>query len=281
MANASAYRHIEVVPLSGAIGAEVRGVDLRRPLDAGTVADLRQAFLAHCVIFLRDQTLSPHALLDFAARFGEPMAYPQLRGLAECPLVTPVVKLEHERHNFGGVWHTDTSYLERPPMASMLYALEIPPYGGDTLFANQYAAYEALSEGLQRTLAGLTGINSSTKAEVTRSREDRLREAGVEHKALVGRHPVVRTHPETERKSLYVNRGHTVRFDGWSEEESRPLLEYLFEQQQRAEITCRFRWSAGALAFWDNRCTLHYPINDYHGFRRVMHRVTIAGDQPV
>jgi taurine dioxygenase len=280
MAQSPTYRHIEVVPIAGAIGAEVRGIDAARPLDDAVIGELRRAFLAHCVVFLRDQKLTPQALLDFAGRFGEPMAYPQLKGLPECPLVTPVVKLEHERHNFGGVWHTDTSYLERPPMASMLYALELPPYGGDTLFANQYAAYEALSEGLRRTLDGLTGINSSTKAEVTRSREDRLREAGVEHKALIGTHPVVRTHPETGRKSLYVNAGHTVRFEGWTEEESKPLLEYLFAHQVRPERTCRFRWTAGALAFWDNRCALHNPINDYHGFRRVMHRVTIAGDTP-
>jgi taurine dioxygenase len=274
------YRHMEVLPLSGTIGAEIRGIDASAALDADVVAELRRAFLAHCVIFLREQRLSPQALVAFAGRFGEPMAYPQLKGLAECPLVTPVVKLEQERHNFGGVWHTDTSYLERPPMASMLYALELPAYGGDTLFANQYAAYEALSDGLRATLATLTGINSSTKAEVTRSREDRLREAGVEHKALTGKHPVVRTHPETGRKALYVNMGHTARFEGWSEEESKPLLEYLFAHQARPELTCRFRWSPGALAFWDNRCALHNPVNDYHGFRRVMHRVTIAGDTP-
>jgi taurine dioxygenase len=281
MQQASAeYRHLQVVPLSGALGAEVRGIDAGAPLGEAAVAELRRAFLAHQVIFLRDQKMSPPALLEFASRFGEPMAYPQLRGLPECPLVTPVVKLEHERHNFGGVWHTDTSYLDRPPMGSMLFALELPPHGGDTLFASQYLAYEALSDGLRGALAKLVGMNTSTKAEVTRSREDRLREAGVEHQALVGRHPVVRTHPETGRKSLYVNRGHTQRFEGWSEDESAPLLEYLFAHQIHPEFTCRFRWSPGSLAFWDNRCTLHYPINDYHGFRRVMHRVTITGDIP-
>ena len=166
-------------------------------------------------------------------------------------------------------------------MASMLYAIELPPYGGDTLFASQYAAYEALSEGLRRTLEGLVGINSSGKAEVTRSREDRLREAGLESKLLIGKHPVVRTHPETGRKSLYLSLGHTVAFDGWTEEESRPLLDYLFAHQTKPEFTCRFRWTPGALAFWDNRCTLHNPVNDYHGFRRVMHRVTLRGDKPV
>jgi len=178
------------------------------------------------------------------------------------------------------VWHSDTAYVERPPMASMLYAVEIPPYGGDTLFANQYLAYETLSEGLKQTLAGLVGINSSTKAEVSKTREDRLRDAGAEVKVLVGEHPVVRTHPETGRKALYVNGGHTTQFKGWTERESRPVLDYLFEHQVQPEFTCRFRWEPGSLAFWDNRCTQHNPVNDYHGFRRVMHRVTLAGDTP-
>ena len=274
------YRHIEVQPIARAIGAEVLGVDASQPLAADVIGEIRRAFLAHLVIFLPAQKLSPQQLLAFASRFGDPMEYPQLRGLPECPLVTPVVKLEHERHNFGGVWHTDTSYLEQPPMASMLYALELPPYGGDTLFASQYAAYEALSEGLRQALDGLIGINSSAKAEVTRSREDRLREAGVQSKVLVGKHPIVRTHPETGRKALYMSLGHTVHFEGWSEDESKPLLDYLFAQQVKPEFTCRFRWSPGTLAFWDNRCALHYPVNDYHGFRRLMHRVTLRGDKP-
>jgi taurine dioxygenase len=274
------YRHIEVRPIAGALGAEVRGADIAQLLDDAVIAEIRQAFLDHCVIFLRDQQLTPHALLAFAQRFGVPMEYPQLKGLPECPLVTPVVKLEHERVNFGGIWHSDTSYLERPPMASMLYALEVPPYGGDTLFANQYLGYETLSEGLKQTLASLTGINSSLKADASKTREDALRAAGAENKALEGEHPVVRTHPETGRKALYVNVGHTARFKGWTEEESAPLLEYLFAHQVRPEFTCRFRWEPGSLAFWDNRCAQHNPVNDYHGFRRVMHRVTLAGDTP-
>src|SRR5690606_11442617 len=226
------------------------------------------------------QKLAPRELLAFAACFGEPMEYPQLRGLPECPLVTPVVKLEHERHNFGGVWHTDTSYLDEPPMASMLYAVELPPYGGDTLVASQYAAYEALSEGLRTTLRGLIGTSSWAQAEVTRSRGARLREAGVQSKVLTGKHPIVRTHPETGRKSLYMSLGHTVRFDGWTEEESKPLLEWLFAHQVKPEFTCRFRWSPGTLASWDNRCALHNPVNDYHRFRRVLHRVSVNGAKP-
>lgn len=275
------YSHIEVFPIAGALGAEVRGVDIARPLSDALVAEIRQAFLQHCVIFLRGQRAAPADLLAFAQRFGVAMEYPQLKGLPECPLVTPVVKLEHERVNFGGIWHSDTTYLAAPPMASMLYALEVPPYGGDTLFANQYRAYETLSEGLKQTLVTLTGVNSSLKADASKTREDALRAAGVENKALQGEHPVVRTHPETGRKALYVNVGHTARFKGWSEAESEPLLEYLFAHQVAPELTCRFRWEPGSLAFWDNRCAQHNPVNDYHGYRRVMHRVTLAGDRPV
>ena len=233
----------------------------------------------HVVAAVALSALAPTAA--FAQGFGEPMAYPHLKGLPGCPLITPVIKLEHERVNFGGIWHSDTTYLERPPMASMLYALETPPCGGDTIFASQYLAYETLSDGLRKTLDGLIGINSSTKAEASKTREDALRAAGVENKVLVGEHPVVRTHPETGRKALYVNVGHTSAFKGWSEEESKPLLEYLFRHQVRPELTCRFHWEPGSLALWDNRCTQHFPVNDYHGFRRVMHRVTLAGDTPV
>jgi taurine dioxygenase len=275
------YRHIEVRPIAGALGAEIEGVDAARPLGAEVIAEIRRAFLEHLVVFFRGQKLTPQSQLAFAQRFGEPMEYPQLKGLPECPLITPVVKLEHERVNFGGIWHSDTTYLERPPMASMLYAVEIPPYGGDTLFANQYLAYETLSEAYRKLLDGLVGVSSSLKADASRTREDRLRAAGAERKTLAAEHPVVRTHPETGRRALYVNVGHTTHFKGLTEEESRPLLEYLFRHQVRPEFTCRFRWQSDALAFWDNRCVQHNPVNDYHGFKRVMHRVTLAGDKPV
>jgi taurine dioxygenase len=278
---ARSYQHIEVRPIAGALGAEVSGIDASRPLEAQIIGEIRQAWLEHAVIFLHEQRLTPHALLDFARAFGEPMEYPQLKGLPECPFVTPVVKLEHERVNFGGIWHSDTTYLQRPPMASMLYALETPPYGGDTIFASQSLAYESLSDGLKSILDGLTGINSSLKAEASKTREDALRAAGAQNKVLIGEHPVVRTHPETGRKALYVNVGHTTHFKGWKEDESRPLLSYLFAHQVKPEFTCRFQWRPGSLAFWDNRCAQHLPVNDYHGHKRVMHRVTLAGDKPV
>ena len=276
----SGHRHIEVRRIAGALGAEIRGVDAAHPLRDEVIAELRRALLDHLVIFLRGQQLEPQRLLAFAARFGRPMEYPQLKGLPECPLVTPVIKLEHERQNFGGVWHSDTTYLERPPMGSLLYAVETPPFGGDTLFASQYAAYDALSDGLKAMLAKLRGVSSSAKAEVSRTREDRLRDAGAELKVLTAVHPVVRTHPETGNKALYVNFGHTAKFEDWSETESAALLEYLFTHQVRPEFTCRFHWEPGSLAFWDNRCVQHNPVNDYHGHRRVMHRVTLEGDRP-
>jgi taurine dioxygenase len=274
------YRHIEVRPLAGALGAEVVGVDLAGDLDEEVVQEVRQAFLDHLVIFLRDQKATPQQQVAFARRFGEPIEYPNLPGLPEAPLITPVVKLEHERNNFGGVWHSDTTYLPEPPMGSMLLALEVPPHGGDTLFANQYLAYEALSDGLRETLDGLIGISSSAKAEASKTVEDRLKEAGVERKALTAEHPLVRTHPETGRKALYTSAAHTVSIKGWTENESLPLLKFLWEHQVKPEFTCRFRWEPGSLAFWDNRAAMHNPINDYHGYRRVLHRITLAGDKP-
>lgn len=273
---------MQIVRLAGVVGAEIHGVDVSHPLDASTVAAIRAAWLEHGVVFFRDQKLDSRQFLDFAQAMGTPIEYPFVRGLPEFPQIIEVKKLEHERTNFGGMWHTDTAYLECPPSATMLLARELPPFGGDTEFASMAAAYEALSDGLKAALAELHGVNSSSKADVTKSREDRIASDGRvdASKEYVSEHPVVRTHPETGRKSLYVNSGHTVRFVGWTEEESQPLLSFLFRHQQRAEFTCRFVWRPGSLALWDNRCTLHNPVNDYHGFRRIMHRITLAGDRP-
>jgi len=274
---------MEVRPIAGALGAEILGVDLSRKFSA---PEIRGVFLKHQVVFFREQKLDPAQLLEFARAMGRPVEYPFVRGLDGFPEVIEVKKLEHERHNFGGIWHSDTAYLEQPPMGSMLIAREVPRFGGDTEFASQYLAYEALSDGMKKLISNLKAVNSSAKADVSRTREDRIKEQGggsggtAESTELVSVHPVVRTHPETGRKALYVNVAHTVRFDGMTEEESAPLLHYLFRHQVKPEFTCRFHWRVGSLAFWDNRCTQHNPINDYHGHRRVMHRVTLAGDRP-
>jgi len=274
---------ISTIPIAGALGAEIGGVDLSADLDDVTIAEIRQALLDHKVIFFRDQDISPAQHLAFAKRFGDVVEYPMVKGLDEAPEIVPVVKLPEETHNFGGMWHTDTSYLECPPMGAILVARELPPYGGDTLFANMVLAYEALSDGMKRMLDGLVGISSSAKAEVTKSREDRMAtDAKVEKNTeLRAEHPVVRTHPETGEKVLYVNYGHTVGFKGMTEAESAPILDSLFAHQRRPEFSCQFRWHPGSIAFWDNRATQHNPLNDYHGFKRVMHRITIAGDRPV
>jgi taurine dioxygenase len=269
---------IEVRPMSGALGAEILNIDLARGVGEETIGAIRRAWLEHLVVFFRDQTLAPEQFLRLARRFGEAVEYPFVKGIEGFPEITPVVKLETEKVNFGGLWHSDTAYLEKPPMATMLIAREVPSFGGDTLFANMYLAYETLSEGMRRMLDGLLAVNSSAKADVTRTREDRVRDGAKQQ--YVAEHPVVRTHPETGRKALYVNFGHTLRFKDMTEEESAPILQYLFQHMTRPEFTCRFRWQVGSIALWDNRCTQHNPINDYHGFRRVMHRVTLAGDRP-
>jgi taurine dioxygenase len=272
---------MQVKRVAGALGAEISGVDLRSLSDS-RVKEIRAAWLENLVLFFRDQALAPAEFMAFARCIGKPIEYPFVKGIEGFPEIIEVKKLEHEKINFGGLWHSDTAYLEQPPMASMLIAREVPPHGGDTLFANMYLAYETLSPGMKAVLEKLVGVNTSAKADVTRTREDRLKtdpsdKAGRE---LVAEHPVVRTHPETGRKALYVNFGHTARFRDMTEAESAPLLDYLFRHQVKPEFTCRFSWQANSIALWDNRCAQHNPVNDYHGFRRVMHRITLAGDRP-
>lgn len=273
---------MKIRKIAGALGAELSGVDLAPGLSTAQAAQVRQALLEHQVIFLRGQDLSPRQFLDFATTMGEPVEYPFVKGIEGFPHIIEVKKLEHEKSNFGGIWHSDTTYLERPPMGSMLLSREVPPYGGDTLFASQYAAYDALSDTIKGLLQGLVGISSSAKADVSKTREDRIKEGGKQEAPTqyLAEHPVVRTHPETGRKALYVNVAHTAGIKGMTDEESAPLLRFLFEHQVKPEFTCRFAWDANAIAFWDNRCVQHNPVNDYHGFRRVMHRITLQGDRP-
>jgi len=276
------YAHIDVQPLSPAIGAEISGVDLAKPLSEETSAEIRRAFLAHLVIFFRDQALTPDAYLHFARTMGVPSEYPMVKGMDGYPEITEVIKKENERVNFGGIWHSDTTYLPCPPMGTMLYARDIPPVGGDTLFANMYLAYECLSAGMRRMLDTLTAVNSADKGDAAATRADRRRErpGEAEKSVTLAEHPVVRTHPETGRKALYVNPGHTLRISGFSETESAPILDYLYRQQIRPEFSCRFRWRRNSLAFWDNRAAQHYPLNDYHGYHRALQRITLAGDRP-
>ncbi|KPI41011.1 (R)-phenoxypropionate/alpha-ketoglutarate-dioxygenase [Cyphellophora attinorum] len=276
---------LSITPVSGSLGAIINDVDISQTLSPTTIAAIRATFLDHGVIFFRQpKPLSPSAFLRFATCFGQPQRYPMVRGLDEHPEIIKVLKLRHETTNFGGIWHADTTYLPSPPLGTLLMAEEIPIRGGgDTLFANQYLAYETLSTGLQQTLSNLRGVSTSSKADASKTREDRIKDSAPSSAPEVfsATHPAVRTHPETGRKSLYVNVAHTSHFDGWTEAESAPLLKFLHEWQTKPEFTCRFKWEVGSLAFWDNRCVLHNPINDYQGEKREMMRITLAGDVPV
>ena len=275
---------MKVTALAPAMGAEITGLDLAKgDFKSGLIDDIRAVWLKYHLLVVRDQNLSPQRQLELARTIGEPDIYPFLEGLDGFPEITSVLKREDETINFGGVWHTDTIYQDKPPMATMLQAVELPPIGGDTLFANQHLAWDRLSDGLKQTLSGLRVICTAGKAKVAASRTARIAEKGkvVNADAMQASHPVVRTHPETGRKSLYASPGHVIRFDGWTEEESAGLLAYLFQHQILPEFQCRLGWRVGDIAIWDNRCTLHYPLNDYHGHRRLLHRITLKGDRPV
>jgi taurine dioxygenase len=271
---------IRIKPVSSALGAEISGVDLGDELSDQTIAEIRTALCQNLVIFFHDQGhITPTQQAGFAERFGALVDYPLMKGLEEAPHVVPVVKLPEERINFGGLLHADTTYLNVPPMGSILLARELPPEGGDTEFANMYMAYEQLSPAYKEFLDGLTVVNTSAKVRVSDTRKHRVAEQDepAAPKELIAEHPAVCIHPETGRKALFVNFAHTVRFKELSIEESEPILDYLFAHLSNPEFTYRFQWSEGSIAFWDNLASQHNPLNDYHGHKRVMHRVTIAG----
>lgn len=276
------YKYISVTPITPAIGAIIGDIDASKNLPDEVVDEIRKAFLEHQVIFLRNQRLNPKELVAFAARFGDIGYYPFVQGMEGQPEVTEVIKKEDETINFGGLWHTDTSYLETPPLGSFLYALRVPEAGGDTLFANMYLAYDSLSDGMKKLIGPLKGINSAEKPDAAVTRTNRAEERPKDAEAIttISSHPLVRTHPETGKKALYCSRAHTIHIEGMTVEESSPILEYLYQQQQREDFSCRFHWEPGSLAFWDNRAAQHNALNDYHGFRRVMHRVTLSGEKP-
>jgi taurine dioxygenase len=278
----TAFQRIAAQPIAGALGAEIAGVDIAAGPDAETIAEIRRALLAHSVVFLRGQQASPGQLKNFAACFATPYLHPYARGLEAHPEVMPVVREPDDTgRTFGGAWHADLTFFDAPPMGAVLYAVEVPPVGGDTLFASQYAAYETLSGGMRAVLDELDAVHSASdafgKTTVAGARSMQLKTVEAPQEVV---HPVVRVHPETGRRGLFVNKLNTRRFDGWTEAESAPLLDFLLAHSVRPEFTCRFHWTPGAVAFWDNRCVQHLAINDYAGHRREMMRVTLCGDRP-
>lgn len=284
----SVYRHLEVAPLSGAGGAEIGGVDLARVLPDDVLTEIRAALLDHQVIFFRDQRLTDDQFLGFARRWGDIHLHPFMQGMADHPEILEIVKRPTDKKNFGGAWHTDQMFAPRPAMGTMLYALEVPSAGGDTMFTNQYLAYESLSPAMRALLDPLRTvcIGDRSKRAGGPARQDVI---STQMASMRGKdpgdvqtdsvHPLVRTHPETGRKALYIG-GHVQAFEGMTDEESAPLIGFLMAHSTRPEFTCRFRWRNGSLAFWDNRCTQHFAVNDYPAETRIMHRVTVCGDEP-
>ena len=276
------YETITVKPLAGALGAEIGGVDLRQPLSNRQRSEIQNAFLAHCAIYIRDQELHGADLLRYARYFAEPAYYPFVEGLPDFPQIFELRKEPDQKENVGGAWHSDTTYLEKPPIGTMLYCREAPAYGGDTMVANQYLAYESLSCGMRRMLDGLTGIYSARMNGGRGNREEnkymKMKDTVAQADRIEAEHPVVRTHPGTGRRALYVSTRHTVRFQGMTEDESRPLIQFLQAHCTRPEFTARIRWEKGTVTIWDNRCVQHFAINDYQGQRRVMWRLPVGAE---
>ncbi|MGI9438709.1 MAG: TauD/TfdA dioxygenase family protein [Parvibaculales bacterium] len=271
---------VEVNPVSGGVGVELSNIDIGNGVNDAEFSSIQQAFVDNGLVFLHNQNMTPEQHIEFAERWGDiniNRFFPKVSGYEK---IAAVVKEKDQIVNIGGGWHTDHSYDKIPAMGSILLARETPPVGGDTLFACMYKAYESLSDGLKKTLEGMNAVHSSRhvfgdQSEYKKSLEDRFGNSDLATQDAV--HPVVITHPESGRKALYVNPGFTIHFEGWTANESRPLLDYLYQHATLMEHTTRFKWAEGSIAIWDNRCTWHYALNDYHGARREMHRITLEG----
>ena len=274
------YSTINVKPLSGNIGAEIDGVNLKK-ITKKQFKEIKIVFGKYGVIFFRNQNLSPEEEIIFAELWGEININRFFTNLEGYPKIALVSKEPDQKKNIGGAWHTDHTYDLKPAMGSILFAHQVPKKGGDTLFSSMYAAYETLSDGLKDSLKNMYGRHSSRHVFGTsraKRNDDTVGRIINSDKAKQDAiHPVVITHPQTGKKALFVNPTFTLGFDGWSDEESKPLLNYLYSHATKPEFTCRFKWEEGSIAFWDNRSTWHLAVNDYHGQRRLMHRITING----
>ena len=268
---------MDVRKADGGCGAEVLGVDLKTA-DAGTMRDLKGLFAEHGVLFFRDQSLSEDEHIAFARRWGELDINRFFPAHKSHPEIAMVAKEKTQTTNIGGGWHTDHSYDQIPAMGSILVARTLPPFGGDTLFADMTRAYETLPEETKEKIANLRAVHSNKHVFGAKAFYGHERDADFKHEG-VGEavHPVVITHPLSGKKTLYVNPGFTIRFDGQTRDESMPLLAPLFAHAMKPEFTTRFQWRPGSIAFWDNRASWHFALNDYQGEERIMHRITIKG----
>lgn len=270
---------MQIRPLAAHCGAEVTGIDVRSIDDDGLAA-IRQALADAGVVLLRDQQLSPEDHIAFARRWGDIDVNNYFPANGGYPEIAEVRKAETQFVNIGGGWHTDHSYDAVPAMGSILVARELPPVGGDTLFSNLGAAYDSLSDGLKATLATLRAVHSADHIygpDGVYAKTDQAADLKGQDLRANAVHPAVINHPVSGRKILYVNPAFTLHFEGWTREESQPLLQYLYSVAMREEFQCRLQWQPGSVAVWDNRSTWHLAMNDYHGHRRLMHRITISG----
>ena len=272
------YERIQVEPVAGALGAEVSGVDLSQPLDDGTLREIHDAWMRHQVLFYRDQDITIDQHKAFARHFGELHVHPVLQQMKDQGHPEVVVLESNEEVPFvAGAWHSDVTFEDKPPLGSVLRAAVVPEAGGDTMWASMYAAYDALSDTMQRLLSDLRAIHhgGGFRAIATTDQKEQLA------KNETAEHPVVRTHPVTGRKALFVNSTFTTAIKGMKERESRTLLRFLCEHLAAPEFTCRFRWRPNSVAMWDNRCTQHRVVADALTAPRRMERITICGDRPV
>ncbi|MGI9308409.1 MAG: TauD/TfdA dioxygenase family protein [Gammaproteobacteria bacterium] len=277
------YKIITVRPLTGSIGAEIGNIDLREPLSAAARDEIRKALLEHLVIFFRDQDIEPDQHKGFGREFGELHIHPYIPTLDGHPEIIHLASSDDgpgEMSYQANIWHTDLTYMKEPSMASILRGVRIPPAGGDTMFINLYAAFDNLSETMQAMVQSLTAVHDivvSMPADFMQQSWAPQQLERLQKTTPPVEHPVVSTHPETGRKCLYVNRNFTSHIKGLSRHESDGMLEMLYQHIEQPEFMCRFRWEKNSIAFWDNRCTQHYAVNDYHS-KREMHRVTLCGE---
>jgi taurine dioxygenase len=282
------YRHVRVHPYTGVAGAVLEGVDLASELDDDVIAEIRRALLDHGVLFFRRQSLTPEEQVRFSRRFGPFSPVPFIEPVAEHPEVIAVVReaSEQQGFTFGGLWHSDFSFLPEPPMGSILHAIEVPPYGLDTLWASQYRALDTLSPGLRDTLRRLRAVHSAVNAYSPKMQRVHDQFVGMtvhtdETATRMQEHPAVRVHGETGRETLFVNAQYTVGIADFWPQEAKLLLDHLFQHSTQHGFTCRWSWEPGDVAFWDNRCLQHMVMADVSGYRRVMHRTTVAGEPPI
>jgi taurine dioxygenase len=272
--------------LAGALGAEIQGLDLAREQSSTEIASLRQALIDHLVVTIPGQSLSLDNLERLTDQLGGRAVTPFVKPLPDRPYVIRVLKEREDKLNFANAWHSDLSYLPEPPSFTLLYAHEVPDFGGDTVFQNQYLAFETLSDGLKATLRGLRAVHSAGAAYGTGGFLDKVKHkmsteiAPSDEAFQECIHPAVVRHPESKREALFLNPVYTTRFDGWNQAESQALLQHIHRHQTNENFTCRVRWAKGTLTIWDNRATQHNALNDYHGQRREMFRTSVAGGRP-